>query len=134
MFILDTSVTMSWCFEDESDPYGDRVLDALTAEEALVPQLWQLEVTNVLAVAERQARIKPADSHRFLELLYSLPITIDTSPPPACTQQLLTIARQYNLSAYDAAYIELSSRQDLPLASLDKFLNKTAEKIGIKQF
>jgi predicted nucleic acid-binding protein len=134
MFVLDTSVTMSWCFEDERDPYGTRVLDALTAEEALVPHLWQLEVTNVLAVAERQKRIKPATSHRFLELLYSLPITIDTSPPLAHTQQLLTIARQYNLSAYDTAYIELSSRQHLPLASLDKPLNKIAKKIGIKRF
>jgi predicted nucleic acid-binding protein len=75
-FVLDTSVAMAWCFEDEVTRYADRVLDRLAADAALVPPIWPLAVANVLCVAERRQRLRPADSARFTELLRALPITV----------------------------------------------------------
>ena len=72
--VIDTSVTMAWCFEDEATDDTDAVLDQLQGDEAVVPPLWQLEVTNVLLVAERRARITEAQATRFLDLLLRLPI------------------------------------------------------------
>jgi predicted nucleic acid-binding protein len=77
--VIDTSVTMAWCFEDEADEATDAVLDLLTDDQAVVPFLWQLEVANVLLVAERRKRITEAQATRFLELLGGLPIRIEHS-------------------------------------------------------
>jgi predicted nucleic acid-binding protein len=44
------------------------------------------------------------------------------------------IARRFRLSAYDAAYLELSLRLGLPLATLDASLIKAAEAAGVALF
>jgi len=41
--VIDTSVTMAWCFEDEATATADGVLDRLRDGDAVVPSLWQLE-------------------------------------------------------------------------------------------
>jgi predicted nucleic acid-binding protein len=66
--VIDTSLTMSWCFEDEATEESDAILDRLVHDEAVVPSLWEFEVTNVLLVAERRARITEAQAARFLDL------------------------------------------------------------------
>jgi len=75
--VVDTSVVMSWCFEDETNPYADVTLDHLSKATAIVPAIWTLEVVNVLLMAERRKRLKPADSVRFLSLLSQLPIVVE---------------------------------------------------------
>ena len=57
-FVVDNSVVMAWCFEDESNPYSDAVLESLEDHLAIVPGIWPLEVVNVLLVAESKKRIK----------------------------------------------------------------------------
>lgn len=53
-FVVDNSVAMAWCFEDEANPYTESVLDRLQADEAVVPSIWPLEAANVLLLAERR--------------------------------------------------------------------------------
>jgi len=72
-FILDASLTMSWCFQDEVNSYADEVLNSLAHNRAVVPEIWPLEVGNVLLVAERHNRISRSDSSHFLDLLRQLP-------------------------------------------------------------
>ena len=64
-FVLDNSIVMAWCFEDESDSFADAVLEQLQTKTAIVPAIWPLEVGNVLLVAERRGRLSEADSARF---------------------------------------------------------------------
>jgi predicted nucleic acid-binding protein len=75
-FVLDCSITVAWCFEGEESSYADWVLDQFQTASAMVPQLWLLEVGNVLVTAERKGRITESESVRFLSLLESLPIEI----------------------------------------------------------
>lgn len=131
-FVLDCSLTMSWCFEDETSPYSERVLEALIEQEALVPPLWPLEVSNVLAIAERKNRLLPAQSLRFIELLQSLPISIELETRPIV--EILALARELRLSAYDASYLDLALRTGLPLATLDKGLLAAAARFGVARF
>lgn len=131
-FVLDCSVAMSWCFEDEADAYSDRILDALAKGEGHVPNLWLLETANVLIMAERRGRLTEADSSNFVELLRSLPIVVDEE---ASSQTILTIlahSRAYGLTSYDAAYLELAMRHGLPLATRDKSLRAACRKSGVK--
>ena len=75
-FVLDTSVTIAWCFEDEVTPYTEAVLDRLETTTALVPPVWQLEVANVLLVGERRKRLTQAQTARFVQLLRALPYRV----------------------------------------------------------
>ena len=132
MFVLDTFVTMSWCFEDEASQYGDRILEKLEDTEAIVPSLWRLEVANVLLMAERKDRIKPARSKRFVELLHSLPIEVDIAQTKSYMAEISASGRRHKLTAYDTAYLELAARRNIPLASLDDKLKKAAKNEGVK--
>ena len=132
--VLDCSVTMSWCFEDEASELGDRILDALQNQEAFVPSIWPLEVANVLVIAERRNRLKTADSARFLELVRSLPILIEEVSLPRATGAVLSLAREQDLSVYDAAYLDLAMRSGATLATTDKALAKAAGRVGVGRF
>jgi predicted nucleic acid-binding protein len=62
-FVLDTSVTVAWCFPDERSPYTEAVLRSFASDlQAVVPMLWPLEVANVLWVGERRGRSMRADT------------------------------------------------------------------------
>ena len=130
-FVVDNSVVMTWCFQDEVNHYADAVLDSLTEFVAIVPAIWPLEVVNVLLVAERKQRLQEADSVRLITLLSQLPILVDRSWPERLMKDFLTIGRAYNLSSYDTAYLELAMRQGLPMATLDRRMIEAARQIDI---
>lgn len=130
-FVLDNSVTMSWCFPDERNPYARDVLKALPGTAAVVPTLWPLEVANILLVGERRSRISQADSATFIGLLEGLPIRIDDETSAHAMKASLNLAREQNLSVYDASYLELALRRGLPIATLDAKLKAAAVAIGI---
>jgi predicted nucleic acid-binding protein len=130
-FVVDNSVVMSWCFKDETNKYGDAVLDRLAESTAIVPPIWPLEVVNVLLVAERRNRLKQVDSVRFITLLSQLPIVVEHERPESKMKDLLALGRANNLSSYDAAYLDLSMRKDCPIATLDKNLIEAAKKVDV---
>lgn len=130
-FVLDCSVTMAWCFEDESAPGAEKALDALGSGEAVVPSLWPLEVANALLAAERRKQLTEAQSRRFIEMVRELPIVVDEGGAQRGMNEILALARERGLSAYDAAYLEVAMREGLPIATLDRELAKTAKRSGI---
>ena len=130
-FVLDASMTMSWCFADESTPTSRRVLDLLLDSYAEVPALWTFEIANVLAVNEKRQRLTKAASVEFLQTLSGLDIRIDRSFPGLDGKVLLPLVWRYGLTAYDAAYLELAKRKGLPLATFDKELIAAALLEGV---
>lgn len=130
-FVVDNSIVMTWCFQDEMVPYAEAVLDSLAEAVAVVPAIWPLEVINVLLVAERNGRLHEADSVRFVSLIGQLPIMVDRSWPERLMRDLLAIGRMHNLSSYETAYLELAMRQGLPIATLDKRLHQAARRIDL---
>jgi predicted nucleic acid-binding protein len=133
-FVLDGSVTMVWGFEDEADEYAEAILDRMPELQAYVPALWHLEVANALIVGERRGRTTPADTAQFLAILGAFPITVDDETVPRAWSDTLHLARAHNLSAYDAAYLELALRRGLPLAMLDDRLKAAAVAVGVPLF
>lgn len=130
-FVLDNSIVMAWCFGDEANAYADAVLERLAESTAMVPAIWPLEVVNVLLVAERRKRLGVADGVRFLALLSALPIVVEHQGRKAMMKELLSLARSSELSAYDAAYLDLAMRNNCPVATLDKKLLEAAKKLDI---
>ena len=130
-FVVDNSVVMSWCFEDETNQYADAVLDYLSEATALVPSVWPLEVMNVLLIAERKKRLGEADSVRFITLLSQLPIIVEHERSERIMKDLLAFARSNSLSSYDASYLDLSMRKGIPIATLDNRLIAAAKKTDV---
>jgi predicted nucleic acid-binding protein len=131
-FVLDGSLTLAWCFEDEASAETDKIQDWLAAgTRAFVPTLWHLEIANVLWACERRKRIKEADSTQFLTVLAALNIVTDDQTEKHAGQTTLNLARRHSLSVYDAAYLELTMRLGLPLGSKDEPLRKVARAVGI---
>jgi predicted nucleic acid-binding protein len=131
-FVLDCSVAVSWCFEDEAAEETDALLERARDEGAVVPSLWHLELGNVLLQAERRGRIHAADVTTRLALIGDLPILTDGETSLRALREILTLARAETLTTYDAAYLELSIRCGLPLAMKDRSLQVAARRIGIK--
>ena len=129
--VLDCSVAMAWCFEDECDDYAEAVLGALASTEALVPSIWPFEVANVVLVAERCKRLREAEGARFIELLSALPIIVEEAAPERTFGAVLACGRQFGLSSYDAAYLELAMRAGAELATRDKALRAACRKSGV---
>ncbi len=132
--VLDASVALSWCFEDEGDEYAFQVLDSLRTEEAVVPTLWMLEVSNGLLVAERRGRIDSATVTKFTRFLLSLPLAIDPAERGRAFGETRRLARSHGLTSYDAAYLELGVRLGVPLATLVAALAAAAEIEGVPIF
>ena len=133
-FVLDCSISMTWWFEDETDAYAERVLDYLDEASAIVPTIWPLEVANALLVAERRKRITSPDSDCVAEFIVTLPIHVDDETHSSALGATITLAREYALTAYDAAYLELAMRLDVPLATADKALAGAARASGVARF
>ena len=131
-FVLDCSVTMAWCFEDQANDYTEKVLESLSKTTAIVPHLWILEVTNVLLMAERRKKITPSESSRFFELLNQLPIMIATEKESRLDETFISLGRTYQLSSYDSSYLHLAMGDGLPLATRDKSLMAACKKSGVK--
>ncbi len=127
-FVLDNSVVAGWFLEDQATPYTDAIAARLEEDRAVVPALWQLEFANVLRTACTRNRIAAAQAQQVIEQICSLPIEIDRDTPgPA---ELLALALRYDLSSYDAAYLELALRLQLPIATKDAALRQAATAAG----
>jgi len=122
-FVLDASIAGCWAFDDEDHPAAALALERVRVDSVLVPGLWWFEVRNVLIVNERRGRITEGDTAAFLHGLSRLGVAIDRSPDEAV---VLTLARRHRLTVYDASYLELSLREALPLATLDRDLARAA--------
>jgi predicted nucleic acid-binding protein len=127
---IDASVTAAWCFSDEATVASDALREGLSRRGAVVPVLWHAESANVLLVAERRKRITPDRCSELLELLGELPIETDDGTE-RIRGSVFRLARAHRLTVYDAIYLELAIRRELPLATRDKDLRKAALSAGV---
>ena len=129
--VLDTSVTLSWYFEDERTPASLALLHRVAQDGAVVPVLWRLEVANGFASAIRRKRIDRAYRDASLFDLAAMPIAIDPETDSKAWSASLHLADQYNLTIYDATYLELALRRQLPLATFDDAIRKASRAAGV---
>jgi predicted nucleic acid-binding protein len=131
---VDASVALAWCFPDEASDYADSVLVAVENQTVIVPAIWAVEITNALRVGERRKRIRQPDVRRFIELVNGLRVVEDGQLFADTASNILPLAREYDLSAYDAAYLDVAVRHEIPLATLDGALQKACKTAGINIF
>lgn len=127
--VVDASVSAAWFLPDEATPFTEAVLSATASVEVWVPALWWLEIGNLLINAQRRQRISTAKRIELLAAAQALRLRVDREPVALATIDAL--ADRYRLSAYDAAYLELALRRQLPLATLDAALLAAMPQAGV---
>ena len=130
-FVLDNSIVIAWCFQDQTNVLTEAVLRKLEISAAYVPAIWPLEVGNVLAATERKGCLSKADVIRILSFIKNLPIIVEQESPERMLTEILSLAWEYRLSTYDASYLDLAMRLGLPLATQDKELRAAANKCKV---
>jgi len=131
-FVVDASVALAWCFPDEDAPVAHTVATMLRrGDTALVTTFWPHEVVNALLVGEKRKRISPKLAATFLSELAVLPIVLVPSSTVDVFNRIQFVAREYGLTPYDAAYLDLAKVNELPLATLDDDLMRASVKAGI---
>ena len=130
-FVLDCSVAMAWTFEDETNDYAKVVYRKFEFDSVHVPDLFYLEVANALLVAERRERYTTRESRQFMDSLLSLSIRVDSAISKTVIDDIFSLGREYGLSAYDGAYLELAKRGAHALATLDERLRTAANGEGV---
>ena len=130
-FVLDCSVAMAWVFSDEASDATARLRDSLIDGRAFVPSLWPVEVGSVLLTAARRGRLSPDEWPKVCASLDALPIEIDSLSTIRVWGPTLDLADEHGLSIYDAMYLELALRMQLPLATLDRPLAVAARAAGV---
>lgn len=113
---------------EEDDLAATEVVLSVANEGGVAPRIWWYEFRNALLSNERRGRISPEQTSEILAAGLALNMEIDGSHDEA---QLLDFARRFDLTIYDAAYLELAFRRTLPLATLDCQLRSAADVVGI---
>ena len=131
LLILDSSATLAWIYGDETTEAIRQVFYEVAENGAVVPALWRLEVANSLTIAIRKRRIDPDFRRAALADLALLDITTDQQTDSHAWTDTLNLADQFRLTVYDAAYLELARRRELPLATLDQELRTAATATGV---
>lgn len=129
--VLDSSMSLAWCFEDERTPEALAVRERVVEAGAVVPPLWRYEVANALLMAQRRSRIDAERRTGLLRAFGELGVEEDHATEGDPWGATVRLADLHRLTVYDAAYLELAQRRRLPLASLDRALLGAARHAGV---
>jgi len=131
-WVLDCSLALAWGLPDEQSPIADEFFTIDHPQQNLwVPSLWWFELANGLTMGRKRKRISENQFARLLRAYDMLPLQTDTHSGFDFVDALQRVASQFDLSGYDAAYLELAVRRGAGLATLDQHLASMAHRAGI---
>ena len=131
--VIDASMALAWIYAREKPAEAecaDRALQATIEMATMVPSLWHIEIANALLVGERRKIITEAQTMDYLARLARLPIAADDATPATRQDQVMGLAREHGLTAYDATYLDLALRMDAVLATFDGKLAGAMQRAG----
>lgn len=132
MIVLDVLIVLNWFSPDEDNDFNPVTQDGINNPDSIVPHAWFYEVANGLLIGFRRGPIVKIGRDLALVLPGRLPIQCEGVMPILVWQEICSLADEYNLTAFDAAYLELAKRRKISLATLDKALLRAANKEEIQ--
>jgi predicted nucleic acid-binding protein len=133
-FVLDASIALAWYLPGQGNAYAAAIYERLNggADQASAPLLWRAELASVLLRSHRRGDISEARALQALADAEQLPIALFDIQLTGT--DIFRLGRRYRLSGYDAVYVELARRLDLPIASADRGIRSAAARHGISIF
>jgi predicted nucleic acid-binding protein len=132
--VLDGSFVLSVVLEDEiseSILHAIKTIRAMPTGSQYVPGHFWIEITNAMLMAERRKRISKEEMERSLDAAFAFPVLTDDETNLRCPRDTVRLAREFALTVYDAAYLELAIRHSAGLATVDKALARAARAAGV---
>ncbi|MDX2225435.1 MAG: type II toxin-antitoxin system VapC family toxin [Rhodospirillaceae bacterium] len=130
--VVDASAMLPTVLEDESDSQSDQLLDRVVTRGAHAPSIWAHEVANAVLVAARRRRIAEHDVGRVFENLHALDVVLHEATLERVAGPIRHVAQSHGLTIYDASYLDLAVRLQLPLATRDVALQAAARVTGVE--
>ena len=132
IYVFDASFVGPQIIPDEKDPDIDKIYQKIKHDdEKQVPQLFWYEITNLFKNLERRRRYSNDRVMEFYQTLATISLICDRETGIEYSKKLLRLCNDYNLSSYDAAYLELAERKNATLCTLDESLRAAAKKYGV---
>ena len=132
-YVFDSSFVGAIIIPDEKNPRVDKVHAAIGKEEGIfIPHLFWYEMANVFKNLLRRRRCTYDEVIQLFPSLDAIRLTVDSETGVDYSQKLLRLCNEYNISSYDAAYLELAARKEAVLCTLDENLKLAAKKHGVK--
>jgi predicted nucleic acid-binding protein len=130
--VIDASFAATLFLPDESSARSSDRFAEIARDVVIAPALWQIEIINVLIMAHRRKRISAAVLGQLIDVVGHLPIAIESPLSPVQRATVANLAISYELTAYDAVYLESAVRRGFALITLDSALMKAARAVGIQ--
>jgi predicted nucleic acid-binding protein len=133
-FVLDASITLTWCFPDEEAQKAQEIAERIAAgETVIVPAFWPHEILSALLTGEKRKRLTPELTRAFIDDLNRLPVHLDLRiTRENVFDETQALCRKHSLTSYDAAYPEIAIRSGCSLATADDALRRAALAEGIE--
>jgi predicted nucleic acid-binding protein len=131
--VADASFCGAWVLTDESSGAAESLLARIISGsvQLVVPALWHYEMLNLLRSAVRRKRLATEDLDLTVEALERVPMTLEDLPGAPARRRILHLAMQFDLSSYDAAYLELADRFKISLQTNDAKLVAAAKQLRL---
>ena len=131
--VADASFCGAWVLTDESSGAAESLLARIISGsvQLVVPALWHYEMLNLLRSAVRRKRLAMEDLDLTVESLERVPMTLEDLPGAPARRRILHLAMQFDLSSYDAAYLELADRFKISLQTNDAKLAAAAKQLRL---
>jgi predicted nucleic acid-binding protein len=130
LIVLDASLAIEWLLGPPSlgsiAPW-----DELTGLPVLAPSHWALEISNTLRSDLRTNKLSPSDFFAIMGKLDLLGIQLEPAIGLDEIGPLTQFSVTHNLTASDAAYVQLALQRNATLATLDRAMRTAATKLNI---
>jgi predicted nucleic acid-binding protein len=115
MLVVDTSVALKWCFEEDGSSLAVELLDG--PEHLIAPDLMAAELSNVLRTKARRALITLADAREALRRTLAI---VGWRPTHELAAAAFTTAVEIGHPVYDCVYLVLAEREKANLVTADE--------------
>jgi predicted nucleic acid-binding protein len=124
--VADASVLAAWFFDE---PRRDEAGALLKGFELYAPDLMPYELANVAWV---KSRTMPSAFEKIAEAL-SDAVAFEIFTMPVDASELFRVSRQFDVTAYDAAYLCVARTIGCPIATFDRRLARATTQAGLPQ-
>jgi len=132
IYVFDSSFVGALVIPDEKNPRVDMMYGKIENEdEKCAPHLLWYEITNVFRKLIQRRRFTCDEVIQFYPRLLAIRLAIDNESGINYSKKLLRLSNDYNLSSYDAAYLELAERKNAVLCTFDEGLRAAAKRYGV---
>jgi predicted nucleic acid-binding protein len=131
--VTDASLVLEWLLVDERSQDAEAILARAETDDVWVPPLFWLEIGNVLRTRVRRGLIDEAFRDASLARVRVLAVCVDQPEDPSglVLERTVALSDHFDLTVYDASYLELTLRLGADLGSFDEALCAAASLAGV---